>query len=181
MRRINAVISMAVIALFLLHAVVGGFITWGVFDGGSTFMKIMARIMVTLIGVHLVIGTKLTADTLKALKRSGAHYFKENKLFWIRRMSGFAVMVFIVIHIMIFMGKQGGVYRLNFFGAAELVSQILMVLSIALHVLTNVKPLMLGFGTRSWKEMGLDLALILTGVLLFSGVCFVIYYLRWLL
>ena len=171
---------MAIIALFLLHAVMGGFEIAGVIDGGSAIMKSAARIMATLIGVHLIIGTKLTTDTVRAVKKSGKHYFRENKLFWVRRVSGFAVMLFIAVHIMIFTGKtENGVYRLHFFGAAELVTQILLVLTLLLHILTNAKPLMLGFGTRSWKEMGLDLALILAGILLFAGVCFVIYYLRW--
>ncbi|MBQ8966086.1 pilus assembly protein PilX [Ruminococcus sp.] len=179
MRRANAVISMAVLALFLLHAVMGGFVTAGFMDGGSVFMKGMAWLMVTLIIAHVAIAVKLTADTLIALKRSGTSYFKENKLFWIRRISGVAVMIFILFHIMIFLGNNDGTYRLNFFGGAQLASQILMVLSLGIHIVTNAKPMLLGFGTKSWKELGTDLALILTGILLFAGICFVVYYLRW--
>ncbi|WP_294470560.1 pilus assembly protein PilX [uncultured Ruminococcus sp.] len=179
MRRVNAVISMLILALFLFHGVVGGFQLAGVMEGGNALMQNLAHIMEAMIGLHLLIGTKLTVDTVIAMKKSGTHYYKENRLFWLRRVSGFACMVFIALHIMLFVGKNDGVYRLNFFGGLQLATQILLVLSIAVHVISNAKPMLLSFGTKSYKELGIDLAVILSGILLFTGVCFVIYYFRW--
>ncbi|MBR1751249.1 MAG: pilus assembly protein PilX [Ruminococcus sp.] len=180
MRKINAVISMAVLALFLVHAVAGGFQLAGVMPGGSTVMSILAWVMTALIGVHIVIGIKLTADSLKAIKRSGKSYLKENKLFWIRRISGFAIMFFILFHILIFMGKTSdGVYRLEAFETLQLISQILLVVTIALHVISNARPMLLSFGIKSFKEIGIDIALVLCFVLIFTAAAFIIYYIRW--
>jgi len=178
-RRANAVISMLILALFLFHGVVGGFQLAGVMEGGNVVMQVLAYVMTALIVIHLIIGTKLTVDTVTAMKKSGTHYYKENRLFWLRRVSGFAVMIFIAFHILLFLGKNDGVYRLSFFGGLQLATQILMVISIAVHVISNAKPMLLSFGTKSYKELGIDLAMILSGILLFTGVCFVIYYFRW--
>ena len=82
-------------------------------------------------------------------------------------------------YLLLFLGKNDGVYRLSFFGGLQLATQILMVISIAVHVISNAKPMLLSFGTKSYKELGIDLAMILSGILLFTGVCFVIYYFRW--
>ena len=179
MRRANAFISMLVLVLFLFHGIMGGFQLAGVIPGGSKLMQTMARVMTALTAAHGVIGIKLTVDTLKAIKKAGTSYYRENRLFWLRRISGFAIMVFMLFHIMIFMGKNDGTYRLDLFAGAQLATQILLVVATALHVITNAKPMLLSFGTKSYKELGLDIAMVLAGILLFTGVCFVIYYLRW--
>ena len=179
MRKLNAVITALILVLFLIHGVSGGFQLAGVIAGGSVIMKTLAYIMSALILLHTVIGVILTADTLKALGRSGAGYFKQNKLFWLRRISGLAVMVFIVSHIIIFIGVNDGAYRLAEFGGVQLATQILLVVSIALHVISNAKPALISFGIKSFKEAGLDAALVLAGILIFAGIAFIIYYLRW--
>ncbi len=179
MRKLNAILSMGVLVLFIVHAVAGGFQLAGVFRGGSQLMKILAWIMTGLIALHTLIGIKLTADTLITARRSGASYFKENKLFWLRRISGFAIMVFIAFHILIFMGSSDGAFRLKLFESAQLISQLLLVASIAVHVLSNIRPLMISLGIKGFREAFIDLLLILSIILAFTGAAFVIYYLRW--
>ena len=62
----------------------------------------------------------------------------------------------------------------------QLAVQILMVLSIALHVITNVRPMMISFGIKSYKDLGIDIMLILSILLMLAGAAFVVYYIRWL-
>lgn len=179
MRKANAILSMGILVLFLIHAIAGGFQLAGILPGGSALLEWLAWLMIALIAAHTVIGIKLTADTLAAAKRSGTAYYRENRLFWLRRVSGLAIMVFIVFHIMIFLGSRGGVFRLHLFAGAELTSQILLVLSVAVHVLTNIRPLMIALGARGYKEFFTDILVILSAVLLFCGLAFIVYYLRW--
>lgn len=180
MRKLNAVISMLIMALFLVHAVAGSFVLAGFMQGGKAVLSVLAWVMTGLIALHTVIGIKLSVDTVRAIKRSGAFYFKENKLFILRRVSGLAIMAFILCHLIIFTGKSEGAYRLGFFGVGQLITQVLLVVSIALHVISNARPLMLSFGLKSYKQLGLDLALYASVILLISGIAFGIYYLRWL-
>jgi hypothetical protein len=181
MRKINAILSMAIMALFLVHMVAGILELSGLMAGGSAVLSVVAWVMAALIAVHAIIGIKLSADSIIACKKAGVSYFRENKLFWARRISGFAVMVFLIVHILIFRGStQGGFYRLNLFAGAQLVSQILMVLSIAVHVITNVKPSLISLGIRSLREYAVDILLVLSLLLLIAGAAFVVYYLRWM-
>ncbi len=179
MRKQNAVLSMVILALFLFHAIVGAFQLTGLIPGGMRIMKIAAWVLAVLIAVHFVIGSKLTADTLKAQKKAGTAYLKENRLFWTRRVSGFAIMIFIVFHILIFLGSNDGAYRLNLFEGAQLISQILLVISAAVHVVTNIKPLMIALGAKSYRVFLTDVLFVLSVLLLFMGFAFVVYYLRW--
>ncbi|MBP3272028.1 MAG: pilus assembly protein PilX [Ruminococcus sp.] len=179
MRRLNAVLGMALLALFLLHAVMGGFQLSGVIPGGSVIMKTGAWVMTAVLVLHTVIGIKLTADTLRTLKKTGAPYFKENKLFWVRRLSGFAIILFVAFHVIIFMGSNDGAYRLHLFAGAELCTQLLLAVTTAVHVLSNVKPALISLGFKSWKDFLADVLIVLCVILLFTGAAFIIYYLRW--
>lgn len=181
MRKWNALISMGIIVLFLIHAITGGLQLAGIIGGGNPVMLVLAWVMLILIAVHVVIGIKLTVDSLLACKKAGVSYFKENRLFWTRRISGFACMVFVLLHVILFMGDtSGGAYRLNLFAAPQLIVMIFFVISVAVHVLTNIKPLMIALGQKGLKEFVTDILLVISVVLIFSGIAFIIYYIRWL-
>lgn len=181
MRKINAILGPAILALFLLHIIIGSLQLAGLIPGGNIVMKAGAWLLIAAVCAHTVIGIILTVDTVKAIKKSGASYFRENKLFWIRRISGFAVMFFIAAHIMIFMGHEsGGSFRLNLFDLPQLIMSILLVLSVLLHIVTNIRPLMIAFGARGAKDFIADMAVILSVLLLASGIAFVVYFMRWL-
>lgn len=180
MRKWNALLTAGILVLFLIHAVMGGFQLAGILPGGNPVMHVLSWGMMALIFLHTLIGIVLTAQSLTALRKSGAPYFKENHLFWTRRISGFAVMFLILTHVLIFVGnRENGAYRLNAFGAVQLASQIMLAAALAVHVLTNIKPLMLALGAKGYREFVTDLLLILSVILLLSGAAFVIYFVRW--
>ena len=145
----------------------------------SGFMKGIAWTMTVLIGIHTLIGIRYTAESIRVWKKTKTPYFRENKLFWARRISGFAIMILLVFHVTAFGDNSGAAYRLAWFTAAKLITQLLLVLSIALHVITNVRPMLISFGIRSLKERVPDILAVLSLVLLFMAAGFVIYYLRW--
>lgn len=182
MRKFNSILAAAICALFLLHIIIGSLQLAGLLPGGNNIMQAGSWLLIAAVGAHTIIGIKLTADTLTALKKSGAGYFRDNKLFWIRRISGFAVMLFIAEHIILFMGHgSGGSFRLNLFDVPQLIMSILLVLSVLLHIVTNIRPLMLAFGARASKGPAADIAVIFSALLLVSGAAFVVYFVRWLI
>ena len=181
MRKWNTLLSICIIILFLIHAVAGGFQLMGLLSGGNVILSVLAKIMLVFIIIHGVIGIKLTWDSIAACKKSGVSYYKENRLFWARRISGFAIIIFILIHVILFLGKNDGVYRLNYFGTLQLATQILMVLSLAVHIITNINPMIISFGVSKIKEYAVDILVVLSAILLFTAVGFVIYYIRWII
>jgi hypothetical protein len=179
MRRLNAIISMAIIVLFLIHGIAGAFQIIGFIPGGSSVLKILTGIMVGMIFVHMLIGILLTMQTLKISKKSGVSYYKENTLFWIRRISGFVLMLLVLLHLMVFMQTGGGLFRLGYFGVPQLIGQVLMLFALAVHLLCNIKPVAIALGLYGGRGYCRDILLILSIVLVFCTVAFVVYYLRW--
>lgn len=180
MRRINAVITMCIMILFVIHIIWGGMVLLGMVKGGSPAFSVMSRMLLVLVGIHMIIGTVLTIKTISAVRRAGVFYPKENMLFLIRRISGFALMFFVAVHVFLFMGTGDvGVYRLRLFDAAGLISQILMVVTLLLHVAVNINPLRIALGLSDKADVKGDIAIVLAILLLVSGIAFFVYFLRW--
>lgn len=178
-RKCNAVISLAIIVLLLVHAITGAFKMMGFISGAGGVSRVLTWIMAGLVCVHALIGIKLTWDTIRSGRMSGVTYAGENKVFWARRVSGFAIMVFVIYHVMIFAGKGGETFRLNAFGNPQLVGSILLVASVLVHILTNIRPLMIALGAGRLRKLLLDILFAMAIVLLFCAAAFVVYYLRW--
>ena len=179
MRKWNAVLSIGILALFLLHSIAGGFQLAGLLPGGQRWLTVLTWGMLAMTAMHALIGCILTAQTLKSIKRSGASYNKENRLFWLRRSSGFAVMLLLLSHVLAFqVTVTDGAVRLPLFGGLQLALQIMLAIAVALHVLTNVKPLMLGLGAVKSKSILPDILVIFAVLLAAAGAGFIVYYIR---
>ena len=176
MRKWNAVLSLAALVLLIVHAVLGSFFLTG---AGHTAAKAAAWAAVALLAIHAVLGVKYTVDSLRVWKKTGAGYFRENLLFWTRRLSGFALLFFLFLHLAAFRNVGGTAFRLPWFTGAKLAGQLLMVASLAVHLLTNIRPLTLALGLRGGRKWLGDALFVLSVVLLFAAAAFVIYYLRW--
>lgn len=176
MRKWNGILTAVILVLFLVHAVLGSFQLFGV---GDTALKTIARADFVLIMIHAAIGIKYTVDTLRAQKKAGVSYWRQNKWFWVRRISGFVIMILLLFHITAFGYTSTGGYRLRWFGPFRMTAQILLVLAIAVHVLSNLRPMLISFGIRNLKQWIGDLFVILSVLLLLMTAAFIIYYLRW--
>ena len=110
MRKWNTVLSLAALVLLIVHAVLGSFFLTGV---GHTAAKAAAWAAVVLLAVHGALGVKYTIDSVIVWKKTGAGYFRENRVFWARRISGFAILVLLCFHVGAFGAVADGVFRLK--------------------------------------------------------------------
>jgi hypothetical protein len=170
---------MMIILLLLVHGIAGSFQMMGIISGGSVLLKVLTWIMFSMIIVHMVIGVVFTIQTLKVSRKTGVYYFRENTLFWIRRISGFVLILLVALHLIVFVETGNGVFRLGYFGVPQLIFQVIMLLALALHLLSNIKPLAIAMGLYSGEGYSRDVLLIFAIVLMFCAVAFVVYYLRW--
>ena len=176
LRKINLVVTILMMVALLAHMILGGLELAGI---GGIPVSWLSRGLVVLVAIHAVIGIILTVESVIAMKKAGTAYFKENKLFWLRRISGLVIIVALVFHLIIFMSRSGDSYRLQAFTVGYLVTQIILVLSIAVHVISNVKPTLIAFGITDLKKFSVDILLIISLALLLALIAFVIYYFRW--
>lgn len=176
MRKLNMFLVVGMLVTFLAHAVMGALQLSG---ANTNTLKPLAWVCVGLITAHIVVSAGLTIQTLYACKKSGTGYFRNNLMFWAKRITGLAIVIPLVMHLMIFHSESGDAFRLQVFTSGRMISQILFVAAIALHVLLNIKPLLTGFGVKENRAFSGDIIFVLSVVLLLLAAAFVVYYLRW--
>ena len=159
--------------LFLLHGAFG----FAVLTGFSyKALKMLARICAALVIIHTVIGIKLTVDSILVWKKTGTPYLRENGIFWARCISGLAIMILIFFHMFAFGQTVDGVYKLKPYTTAKMAAQILFALSLALHVLTNVRPMLIALGVRPLRRYVPQILIVLSVFLLLFTAAFIFYY-----
>lgn len=176
MRKINTILSVLLLVIFMLHGLMGSFMLLGI---GSSAGKILAWVGVAVLAAHTVIGVILTINTLKISKNAGNSYLKQNAVFCARRASGLAILILMFFHIGLFGGVQDGIYILFPFTTVKLITQLLLVAALFIHLFINIRPLLVSLGIISYKERRGDIYLILSVLLLFSAGAVIIYYIGW--
>ena len=177
LRKLNLLSIVGMLVCFVAHALMSSFQLLG---ASADSLKTVGWVCIGMVSVHMLISAILTGQTLHALHRSGVSYWRGNELFWLRRVSGLAIVVPLILHLVIFNASNEGAYRLQVFTTGRMVSQILLLLAIALHVVINVKPYLLSFGMRAHRQVAVDILLVLSGLLVLFGAAFIVYYLRWM-
>ena len=178
MRKINAILGPLMIVLLLIHIISGAFQLYGLIPGGSVVRSVLSWLLLGLVLLHMIMGIALTARTLRDSRRSGVSYFRNNQRFWIARMSGFAMLLLIVWHLMVFAFPSGEVFRLHAFGGLQMAGHILLVLVLLLHLAVNIKPLFIALGIADRRFIK-DILIVLSIIMLVCAAAFVVYYLRW--
>ena len=176
MKRLNALVSAAILILFAIHGVGNALQLFGV---GSILPAAIGWAMLALAGVHAVIGVVLTVRTFREQARAGAAYPKLNRRFWAVRASGLALVVCAVFHVVVFGGPSGEFVRLAFFGHAELAMHLLLITSLAVHVLCNLEPLLIDLGLPAPRARAADALAVFALLLLVMAAAFVFYFVRW--
>jgi succinate dehydrogenase hydrophobic anchor subunit len=170
-RKWNVVLSTLILALLAAHGIVGTVLLMG----GNILLKPLARALFTLVMVHAVISILLSIQGIRTWLRTGALYFKENKSFWIRRISGLAIMILICLHAAMFGHKPNGS---NTLAGLDMFVQLLMVVSVLVHVVTNVKPLFIAFGCRAGKKKTVTIIAVFSVFIAFCAAGLITYYVR---
>lgn len=175
-RLANAVVAVAMVVLLAVHGVGNALQLVGI---GTPTQVVLGWALLVIACLHVLFGIVLTAETLRAQKSAGVSYPGLNKRFWVARISGLAIAVFVIAHVIQFMQVGDGPVRLAYFGSMQLACQILLVVSVVVHVAANAKPLMISLGVPRPGGRALDLALVVSAIMLIAGIAFVVYFCRW--
>ncbi|MDR2108791.1 MAG: hypothetical protein LBP28_04965, partial [Coriobacteriales bacterium] len=137
MRKYNALLSVVLVAIFLIHAILSGFVLYGVIrDAG----KLLAWVGCWLVVLHAVFGVVLTIQTIKSRSASGKGYLRQNALFWTRRISGVCILVLAFFHFGLYGTMVDDKYVLFEFTALRLLTQLLLSAALFTHIFVNVRP-----------------------------------------
>ncbi|HAH62782.1 MAG TPA: pilus assembly protein PilX [Treponema sp.] len=176
MRKINTILSAVILAIFLVHGVMGSFLLLGV---GTNAATILAWIGFGLILVHAGLGVVLTVQAVREGGKSGRWYLRQNAEFWTRRFSGAAIMILLFFHFGTYGETVNGTFGLKEFTTVKLITQLLLIAALFIHIFVNIRPLLISLGVIKQKERRVDLFLTGSVFLLFFTGAVLIYYIGW--
>lgn len=176
MRKLNHILARIIIALFLLHALMGSLMLLGISE--VTFAP-FSWVLFTTVIAHGVLGILSSVQTLKSGKKSSKWYLKQNAGFYTKRISGIAILILIMFHINAYTTSIHGHFFLKEFTLCKMILQILLILAIFLHLAVSIKSMLIAKGVIKFKEKTIDWMLVLSVMIIFFIVAVIAYYIQW--
>ena len=179
MRKWNAITSLLLVFLLVVHLFMGAFIMMDIIQVSPIWKKSLSYFMVGLLILHMIFGIVLTIKSIKNTKQSGASYNRLNKRFWVARISGFSIIILALYHIWFFIRLNSEAVRLKPFGIFQLIASLLLVIALLVHIITNIRPMIISFGAEQARKFAKDTMIVILMILMVGVVAFIIYYFRW--
>lgn len=176
MRRWNRRIAKLSMVLMLLHGLLGSYM---LLDISTISLKMPARLLFGLVGIHAVLSILLTVEAVRAGSLSRHWYPGLNAGFWIKRITGAAILILMAFHIHMYSATVNGQVILKEFTLLRMISQLLFVLAIFIHVFVSIRPMLIKQGILKYRERTGDAYLVLSVFLLVFVMAIVAYYIRW--
>ncbi len=176
MRKWNGRLARLIIALLLLHAMVGSFALLGL---STVYIKPLAYLLAAAVMAHAVLGGISTVSALKSGARGARWHLKVNSVFWIKRVTGVAILLMAFYHFGVYTGTENGEFVLKEFTAFKMLTQIIFVLVIFIHIFVSVKGMLVAGGVVKFKERMWDWILVLSVFMLFFCIAIVGYFITW--
>ena len=176
MRKWNNVLARVIIVLFLLHALMGSLMLLGI---SRISLKPLSWFLLSAVLLHGILGIISTIPAFKTVKKTGQWFFKENAAFWTKRISGIAIMLLLSLHITSYTTSVNGKFFLQEFTTGKMAAQILLILSIFIHLMVGIRSMLIAKGTIKFKERTVDWMLVLSIMMIFFTIAVVAYYIQW--
>lgn len=175
MRKIYAYLTAVLVFFLLLHGICGSYVLIGI---GKTGAPIFAKISLGLLVIHAAFGLFFTARTLwRQVENGRPFYLWQNRLFWLRRLSGLAILCFLWCHFTLFGEMQGDTYVVHAFTTGRFLLHLGLWLSVSIHVLTNIKPLYVALGFTQVQKRTADTTFVCAVLLVLMLGMAVLYFL----
>ena len=176
MRKWNNILARVIIVLFLLHALMGSLMLLGM---SNISFKPLSWLLFAAVAVHGILGVLATVQAVKGGKKSGKWYLRQNAAYWTKRFSGFAILILLCFHISAYTTTVGGAFFLKEFTVGRMTAQLLLIISIFIHLAVSVKSMLIVEGVTKFKERTVDWMMVLSLMMLFFAATVVIYFIQW--
>ncbi|MDL2246295.1 hypothetical protein LJB96_01620 [Methanobrevibacter sp. OttesenSCG-928-K11] len=174
LRKFNTVISIILVFLVLFHGLIGSII---LFQISYIDIKWISWLSFYLLLIHTVLGIIFTTQSIKLDKSKW--YLKQNLGFWIRRISGLLMLILVFFHYSAFGGVVNGQYMLFEFNTLSLTIQILLIISLFVHIVSNIRPMFDSLGIIRNKSENKNIILILSIFIIIFTIASIFYFISW--
>ena len=165
MRKINTIIVLIIMLLLIDHTV---FACMHLLGMNAGVLKPLAMMMLLFTVIHAIVSLLVTIKAEKVGISTKARYNKENRQFWSRRVSGVLVLVLALLHGHMMMKNGNGVPRIARMPKVFGLATPLLIVCIWIHLLTNVKPLLISLGVRNQDKKERIIKVLLTVLFIFA-------------
>ncbi len=176
MRRFNIILTELAILLVVAHAFMASIQVLGI---STISIYTLPYALLAVVLVHAILSIGLTARAIRSGRASGHWYARQNAGFWTMRISGVAILIFLLFHVFNYMDIVNGVFYMREFQLGNLLMQLAFMAAIIAHVGVGVKSLLIARGTRHYKERTDDVLLALSVIALLLIVAVIAYFIQW--
>lgn len=176
MRKWNNILTRVILLLLLLHALMGSLVLLGV---STVSIVPLSWLLFAAVVVHGIMGMIATIPALKSGKKTGRWYLRANAAFWTKRISGLAILLLLIFHVTAYTTSVDGHFFLKEFTVCRMISQILLILSVFVHLAVSIRSMLIAKGTKKFREKTADWMLILSVMTLFFAAAVVVYFIQW--
>lgn len=176
MRKWNNILARVIIVLFLLHALMGSLMLLGL---SNISFKPLSWLLFAAVVLHGILGILATVKAVKSGRESGKWYLRQNAAYWTKRFSGLAILILLCFHISAYTIRIGSAFFLKEFTVGRMIAQLLLIISIFLHLAVSVKSMLIAKGVTKFKERTIDWMMVLSLMMLLFAAAVVIYFIQW--
>ena len=176
MRKWNNLLARVIILLFLLHALMGSLMLLGI---STITLKPLSWLLFGVVILHGIFGIISTIPSIRTARKTGQWFLKENVAFWTKRISGIAILLLLSLHITAYTTSVNGKFFLKEFTMCRMIAQILLILSIFIHLMVSIRSMLIAKGTIKFKERTVDWMLVLSIMMIIFTIAVVAYYIQW--
>lgn len=173
LRRINHILTIILLLLLEIHVIVCAFLMFG---WSHIILENVARVEFIVVMCHAFIGVLLTFRN-RPLHNS-KKYLKENRLYWLRRVTGIGILILSMPHISMFVHWYNNkIAVLKEVNGVQMGMHLLFLIFILLHLAINIKPMLISMGIRKYTVVGAIIQGVTWILTVFATIASIIYYL----
>lgn len=176
MRKWNNILAQVIIVLFLFHALIESLVLLG---HSYIPIKPISWLLLAAVIAHGVLGLLATVQAVKSGTASGKWYLRQNAGYWTKRFSGLVILVLLCFHPFAYSSTVNGVFSLKEFTFGRMTAQLLLLLSVFIHLAVSVKSMLIAKGVLKFKERTAVWMVVLSLLTLFFAAAVVSYFIQW--
>lgn len=176
MRRWNNILARVIIVLFLLHALMGSLLMLGV---SRISIKALSWTFLAAVVAHGILGILATVQAIKSGQKSGKWYLRQNTAYWTKRFSGLAILILLCFHTSAYTAVIDHKFILKEYTVGRLTAQLLLILSVFLHLAVSIKSMLIAKGAVKFKKRTVDWMMVLSLMVLFFTAAVIFYFIQW--
>ena len=176
MKKANMYISSIMLIIFILHAISASIELLGLnYEFIHIITTVLAISLCATFLVHLIMSAIMIGFMVRNLKKKEGYFFKLNNRLIIKMIFGLIIIIFVTIHIIVFVNLKFDRFNVSDLDKALIISNMIIVMLVASHATIGIKELFSSWGIEN-KKARISLLIITLAACILYITSFILYY-----